>query len=102
MQWRYQGRPDPRPLWDPASVGGAATWLHGSHGAFAAALQAGGGGGRLAVVGNGPISEEQREEIELADTVVRFNAMNNRLAILSLHWATAVLGGRRMFHWGGW
>jgi len=83
VQWRYQGGPDPRPLWSPSLVGTAATWLHGCPEAFAAALRpaeglGGGGGGRLAVVGNGPITEEQRAEIELADTVVRFNAMNNR------------------------
>jgi hypothetical protein len=99
LQWRYQARPDPRPLWDPASAGRAAPWLHGSQEGFAAALKAGtgGGGGRLAVVGNGPITKEQRE-IELADTVVRFNAMNNRSVSIFQHWTAVVLRrGWRLF-----
>lgn len=35
---------------------------------------------RIAVVGSGPISEEQRQEINTGfDAVIRFNALNNRL-----------------------
>ncbi|KAK9809048.1 hypothetical protein WJX72_008410 [[Myrmecia] bisecta] len=33
----------------------------------------------IAVVGNGPVTSEQRDQIQHADRVVRFNALNNRL-----------------------
>ena len=32
----------------------------------------------IAVVGNGPLSARQRQQIDATDVVVRFNKMNNR------------------------
>ena len=32
---------------------------------------------RVAIVGNGPVAEEQRPEIESCDVVVRFNALHS-------------------------
>lgn len=39
---------------------------------------------QVALVGNGPISPQQREEISKANCVVRFNALTNRQALLRL------------------
>lgn len=77
LQWRYQGKPDPRPLWDPAMMGVKAKWLHGSAEGLAKAVHAH-SSRSVAVVGNGPISDRQRAQVGEADIVVRFNAMNNR------------------------
>lgn len=38
---------------------------------------------RIAVVGNGPLTDSQRDEIASSDMVVRFNKMNNRQARIS-------------------
>ena len=64
-------------------LGSSAKWLHGSSEGLAQALQAG-SSKTVAVVGNGPISDRQRADISGADLVVRFNAMNNRQALLTL------------------
>ena len=79
MQWILQGRPDPRSLWDPDMLGHKTDWPHGSVNGFAAAMDML-HTARVAVVGNGPLSQAQRDEIQSADRVVRFNAMNNRCA----------------------
>lgn len=82
MQWKYQGKVDPRPLWDPAMMGSKALWIHGSSEGLTEALNAS-NSRSVAVVGNGPISDIQRRDINRADFVVRFNAMNSRYEFLS-------------------
>lgn len=77
MQWRFIGAPDPRPLYNITELGAGAIWPHGSAEGFAAALGAG-HIQRVAVVGNGPVTDAQRQDIATADRVIRFNAMNNR------------------------
>lgn len=42
------------------------------------------GGKRIAVVGNGPLSVDQRADIGNYDSVVRFNYLNNRCANSSM------------------
>ena len=77
VQWILGGSPDPWPLWDTEMLGHKADWPHGSANGFAAAMDTL-HTSRVAVVGNGPLSQAQRDEIQSADRVVRFNAMNNR------------------------
>ena len=38
----------------------------------------------IAIVGNGPISAQQRKQIQHADVVIRFNKLNNRWAYANL------------------
>lgn len=48
---------------------------------------------RVAIVGNGPLADEQRPAIEAADVVIRFNAMHSRWESSLAAWATrGILG----------
>ena len=81
--WRQQGGPNPAQLWDPAVLVPNANFTVGSTRQLCSMLT-GQGARDIAVVGNGPLSDDQRAASNAADRVVRFNAVNNRyVAVLS-------------------
>ena len=76
-QWLVYGRKNPVPLWDARTFGPKASYPWGSADQLCSILNS---TDDVALVGNGPLSQEQREEISRAGKVVRFNALNNRCA----------------------
>lgn len=74
-QWLIYGKRNPMPLWDARDFGPAANFLWGSGDQMCSILNA---TDDIALVGNGPLTEEQRQQISKAGRVVRFNALNNR------------------------
>lgn len=78
--WLVHGRAAPAPLWDAGTIVPKAPFLWGSGGQLCGVLNA---SASIALVGNGPITDAQRAEINAAGRVLRFNALNNRSAA---HW----------------
>jgi hypothetical protein len=73
------GAPFPSRLTDANElVGQPHSWTAGDLAKFCRMVGPESGAAEVAIVGNGPLSNEQREAIAAADVVVRFNAMNNR------------------------
>ena len=64
-------------LWNTSSAVHPERWSLGSHAAVCESI-APRNSSTLAIVGNGPLTSEQRQTIAAMDRVVRFNAMNNR------------------------
>ncbi len=76
--WLMHGRRNPAPLWDAQTFGPqVAEYPWGSADQLCSILNS---TDDVALVGNGPLTDEQREEISRAGRVVRFNALNNRCA----------------------
>ena len=73
---REYGPLDPRSLWNASYAAGADRWALGSLEAMCAAL-APEHVRTVAIVGNGPLTQEQRELIRAKDRIMRFNAVNN-------------------------
>lgn len=81
------GDTDPRQLWNASFAASPANWLVGSQPGMCAAM-APPQSGSVAIVGNGPLTDAQRQMIRRQDRVVRFNALNNMCAAPSpLHLA---------------
>ena len=74
LQW-FRGR-DLRQLWNHSVVSAAENWRLGSHSGLCESV-APANASTLAIVGNGPLTQEQRRQIAGMDRVVRFNAANN-------------------------
>jgi hypothetical protein len=73
------GTPAPSSLWDVNElVGTPSAWPQGNRQRMCEVVGPAGGAQRIAVVGNGPLTAEQRTAIDASDSIVRFNAMNNR------------------------
>ena len=87
--WLAHGRAYPAPLWDARALVPKANFLWGSGAQLCGVLNA---TDDIALVGNGPISAEDREAISKHGRVVRFNALNNRCRWL----LPRLLGGSRM------
>ena len=81
LQWHYKAlvhrKGDPSPLWDPHAIVPRSEFLWGSAEQLCGILNA---TDDVALVGNGPLTKEQRSEINTRGRVVRFNALNNRYA----------------------
>ena len=73
--WLMHGRAYPAPLWDARALVPKANFLWGSGAQLCSVLNA---TDDIALVGNGPITQAQREAISKHGRVVRFNALNNR------------------------
>lgn len=75
-------QPGAKALWSTSSIpdvaGRKSNLLRGDGKALCAAI-APRGVTVLAVVGNGPLTDESRRQIAAADVILRFNEMNNRL-----------------------
>ena len=67
----------PAPLWDKHALVPNAPFLWGSPDQLCSIVNA---STTVALVGNGPLTSEQRQEINTAGSVLRINAMNNRQA----------------------
>ena len=67
----------PAPLWDKHALVPKAPFLWGSPDQLCSIVNA---SATVALVGNGPLTPEQRQEINKAGSVLRINAMNNRQA----------------------
>jgi hypothetical protein len=78
-KWLVHGRAYPAPLWDSHALVPKAPFLWGSGEQLCSVLNA---TDDIALVGNGPITPEQRAAISQHGRVVRFNALNNRRAWL--------------------
>lgn len=65
----------PAPLWDRHALVPGAPFLWGSPDQLCSILNA---TDNVALVGNGPLTSEQRQAINQAGRVVRINALNNR------------------------
>ena len=81
-KWLFYGKRNPAPLWDASSFGPKAKYQWGSGDQLCGILNA---TDDIALVGNGPLTDEQREQISKAGRVVRFNALNNRCAVCPQH-----------------
>jgi hypothetical protein len=79
LLWYYKylvhGKENPAPLWDPHAIVPKSEFLWGSPDQLCSILNA---TDDIALVGNGPLTEEQRQAIGAHGRVVRFNALNNR------------------------
>ena len=75
-------QPRAKALWSASSIpdlaGRKSNLLRGDSKTLCAAI-APPGAMSLAVVGNGPLTDESRRQIAAADVILRFNEMNNRL-----------------------
>ena len=67
----------PAPLWDKQALVPGAPFLWGSPDQLCSIVNA---SATVALVGNGPLTSAQRQEINAAGSVLRINAMNNRRA----------------------
>lgn len=76
-KWLFYGRRNPAQLWDASAFGPKAKYQWGSGDQLCSILNA---TDNIALVGNGPLTDEQRQQISKAGRVVRFNALNNRCA----------------------
>ena len=65
----------PAPLWDRHALVPGSPFLWGSPDQLCSILNA---TDNVALVGNGPLTSEQRQAINQAGSVVRINALNNR------------------------
>ena len=72
----------PAPLWDRHALVPGAPFLWGSPDQLCSILNA---TDNVALVGNGPLTSEQRQAINQAGRVVRINALNNRQALHHLN-----------------
>lgn len=70
------GALQPQRLWNLSFAAGPSRWTVGSLNAMCETL-APEAAHRIAIVGNGPLTEQQRHLIQKADRVMRFNAANN-------------------------
>ncbi|BDA44028.1 hypothetical protein COCOBI_05-2120 [Coccomyxa sp. Obi] len=75
-KWLFYGKRNPAPLWDTSAFGPKAKYQWGSGDQLCGILNA---TDDIALVGNGPLTDEQRQQISKAGRVVRFNALNNRI-----------------------
>ena len=75
LNHKFRGR-DLCQLWNASFATADTNWLLGSRSTFCESV-APQNATTLAVVGNGPLTPEQREQIAGMDRVVRFNAANN-------------------------
>eukprot|EP00884_Botryococcus_braunii_P009557 jgi/Botrbrau1/18602/Bobra.0367s0042.1 len=96
------GTPRPSQLTNVSHVmGGQYAWTLGDREGFCSIIGPGSGTSNIAIVGNGPLSAEQRKAIEASDLVVRFNAMNNRLPGERTDvWFVRYMDRPPMYFWG--
>ncbi|KAK9805097.1 hypothetical protein WJX73_006552 [Symbiochloris irregularis] len=97
---REYGELNPQRLWNLSYAAGPSRWTVGSLDAMCEAL-APADARSIAIVGNGPLTEQQRHLIQKADRVMRFNAANNMLAKERVDvWAVRYNDQAPLWYWG--